>query len=56
MVRERVSRGPGEGVMRRSGREIERGLMMMTDEDLKETRRARKRDEGARFKGRLRGC
>ena len=52
MVRERVSRGLGEGVRRRSGGggEIERGLMM-TDEDLGERRRARKRDEGARFKG-----
>lgn len=50
MVRERVSRGLGEGVMRRSGGEIERGLMM-TDEDLGERRRARKRDEGARSKG-----
>lgn len=38
VVRERVSRGSDEGVMRRSGREIERGLMM-TNEDLREQRR-----------------
>lgn len=39
MVRERVSRGGSdEGVMRRSGGEIERGLMM-TNEDLREQRR-----------------
>ena len=41
-------RGSGEG--QGGGGEIERGLMM-TDEDLGERRRARKRDEGARFKG-----
>ena len=38
VVRERVSRGSDEGVMRRSGGEIERGLMM-TNEDLREQRR-----------------
>ena len=44
VVRERVSRGSDEGVMRRSGREIERGLMM-TNEDLREQRKARKYGE-----------
>lgn len=38
VVRERVSRGSDEGVMRRSGGEIERGLMM-ANEDLREQRR-----------------
>lgn len=41
----KVLRGADEGVR---GREKEE--LMMTDEDLREQRRARKRDEGARFK------
>lgn len=50
MVRERVSRGSDEGVMRRSGGEIERGLMM-TNEDLRELRRGEGGQGADRFKG-----